>query len=218
MANLQEILYKVSIRSIIGPRNRTIDNLQTDSRLAGTGSLFIALKGTHTDGHQYIPAVIAAGAIAIVCEDLPAGLNENVTYIQVEDSAASAGIIAHNFYGQPSEKLKLVGVTGTNGKTTIATLLYKLFSGLGYKCGLLSTVQNQVGDLVVPATHTTPDALHLNALLKQMVDEGCTYAFMETSSHAIHQHRVAGLRYAGGIFSNITQDHLDYHKTFEEYI
>ncbi|HEY4110660.1 UDP-N-acetylmuramoyl-L-alanyl-D-glutamate--2,6-diaminopimelate ligase [Puia sp.] len=218
MSNLQEIVYKVSIRSIVGPRDRAIDNLQTDSRLAGPGTLFIAVKGTHADGHQYVPAVIAAGAIAIVCEELPAELKDGVTYVQVEDSAASAGIIAHNFYGQPSEKIKLVGVTGTNGKTTIATLLYKLFSALGHKCGLLSTVQNQIGERIVPATHTTPDALHLNALLKQMVDEGCTHVFMETSSHAIHQHRVAGLRYAGGIFSNITQDHLDYHKTFEEYI
>jgi UDP-N-acetylmuramoyl-L-alanyl-D-glutamate--2,6-diaminopimelate ligase len=218
LTDLQEILYKVSIRSIVGPRDRAIDNLQTDSRLAGPGTLFIALKGTHTDGHQYISAVIAAGAIAVVCQDLPADLNDNITYIQVEDTAASAGVIAHNFYGQPSEKLKLVGVTGTNGKTTIATLLYKLFTGLGYKCGLLSTVQNHIGDRIVPATHTTPDALHLNALLKQMADEGCTHAFMETSSHAIHQHRIAGLRYAGGLFSNITQDHLDYHKTFEEYI
>lgn len=218
MANLQEILYKVSIRSIIGPRDRTIDHLQTDSRLAGPGSLFIAMKGTHTDGHQYIPAVVAAGAIAIVCEVLPASLQDDVTYVQVEDTTASAGIIAHNFYGQPSEKLQLVGVTGTNGKTTIATLLYKLFSALGYKCGLLSTVQNHIGDRIVPATHTTPDALHLNALLKEMLDEKCTHVFMETSSHAIHQHRIAGLRYAGGIFSNITHDHLDYHKTFEEYI
>ena len=216
--DLQEILYKVSIRSIIGPRDITVGSLQTDSRLAAPGTLFIALKGTHTDAHQYIPAVIAAGATAIVCEDLPAQLQDNITYIQVESSAASAGIIAHNFYGQPSEKLRLVGVTGTNGKTTIATLLYKLFSGLGYKCGLLSTVQNHIGERIVPATHTTPDALHLNALLKEMLDEGCTHVFMETSSHAIHQHRIAGLRYIGGIFSNITQDHLDYHKTFDEYI
>src|SRR5579872_1323570 len=217
MAILQEIVYKVSIRSIIGPRDRTIDHLQTDSRLVGPGTLFIALKGTHTDGHQYIPAVIAAGAVAIVCEDLPADLHEGITYIQVENSAASAGIIAHNFYGQPSQKLKLIGVTGTNGKTTIATLLYKLFSELGHKCGLLSTVQNHIANRILPATHTTPDALSLNALLKQMVDEGCTHVFMETSSHAIHQHRVAGLTYSGGIFSNITQDHLDYHKTFDEY-
>ncbi len=218
MANLQEILYKVSIRSIHGDRDRTIGNLQSDSRLAGPGTLFIAMKGTHTDGHRYIPNVIAAGAVAIICEDLPAPLPDNVTIIQVENTAIAAGIVAHNFYGQPSERLKLVGVTGTNGKTTIATLLYKLFSALGYKSGLLSTVENKIGDTVVPATHTTPDPLHLNALLKEMVDAGCTHAFMETSSHAIHQHRIAGLRYAGGLFSNITHDHLDYHKTFEEYI
>jgi UDP-N-acetylmuramoyl-L-alanyl-D-glutamate--2,6-diaminopimelate ligase len=195
-----------------------VDNLQTDSRQAGAGTLFIAMKGTHVDGHDFIDAVTSAGANVIVCQDLPAVLQEGVTYIRVEDTAAAAGIIAHNFYGQPSERLKLVGVTGTNGKTTIATLLYKLFSGLGYKCGLLSTVQNHIGERIIPATHTTPDALHLNALLKEMADEGCTHVFMETSSHAIHQHRIAGLRYAGGLFSNITHDHLDYHKTFEEYI
>jgi UDP-N-acetylmuramoyl-L-alanyl-D-glutamate--2,6-diaminopimelate ligase len=218
MASLQDILYKVSIRSINGDRDRQVDNLQTDSRQAGPGSLFIAMKGTHVDGHRFIPGVIAAGTKVVVVEDLPDALQDGVTYIQVEDTSAAAGVIAHNFYGQPSERLHLVGVTGTNGKTTIATLLYKLFSGLGYKCGLLSTVQNHIGERVVPATHTTPDALHLNALLKEMADEGCTHVFMETSSHAIHQHRIAGLRYAGGLFSNITHDHLDYHKTFEEYI
>lgn len=218
MANLQDILYKVSIRSIHGDRDKQVDNLQTDSRQAGPGTLFIAMKGTHIDGHRFIPNVIDAGASVIVCQDMPETLQENVTYVQVEETSAAAGYIAHNFYGQPSEHLKLVGVTGTNGKTTIATILYKLFSGLGYKCGLLSTVQNHVGDKIIPATHTTPDALHLNALLRQMVDEGCTYSFMETSSHAIHQHRIAGLKYAGGLFSNITHDHLDYHKTFDEYI
>jgi UDP-N-acetylmuramoyl-L-alanyl-D-glutamate--2,6-diaminopimelate ligase len=218
MAHLQDILYKVSIRSVHGDLGREVANLQTDSRQAGPGSLFIALKGTHTDAHQYIPAVINAGTSIVICEELPALFQDDVTYIQVENTAAAAGYLAHNFYGQPSEKLKLVGVTGTNGKTTIATILYKLFTALGYKCGLLSTVQNQVGERIVPATHTTPDALHLNALLKEMVDEGCTYAFMETSSHAIHQQRIAGLKYAGGLFSNITHDHLDYHKTFEEYI
>jgi UDP-N-acetylmuramoyl-L-alanyl-D-glutamate--2,6-diaminopimelate ligase len=218
MANLQDILYKVSIRSIQGDRDRTIDDLQSDSRQAHPGSLFIAMRGTHVDGHRFIPDVIAAGATAIVCEELPASLDPNVTFIQVEDAASAAGIIAHNFYGQPSDSLKLVGVTGTNGKTTIATLLYKLFSALGHKSGLLSTVENRIGDTVVPATHTTPDPLHLNALLREMVDAGCTHAFMETSSHAIHQHRIAGLKYAGGLFSNITLDHLDYHKTFDEYI
>jgi len=218
MANLQDILYKVSIRAVYGDMGRDVQGLQMDSRKVRPGSLFIAQKGTHTDSHQYIPQVVAAGATVIICEDVPAARAENVTYIQVENSAAAAGYIAHNFYGQPSEKLKLVGVTGTNGKTTIATLLYKLFTSLGYKCGLLSTVQNHIGERVVTATHTTPDALALNSLLKDMVDEGCTYAFMETSSHAIHQHRIAGLHYAGGLFSNITHDHLDYHKTFDEYI
>ncbi|HEV9037139.1 MAG TPA: UDP-N-acetylmuramoyl-L-alanyl-D-glutamate--2,6-diaminopimelate ligase [Puia sp.] len=218
MAQLQEILYKVSIRDIRGVRDRTIERLQTDSRQAGPGSLFIAVKGTHIDGHGFIPQAVASGVTAIVCQDLPGTLQDNVTYVQVEDSAMAAGIIAHNFYGQPSEHLKLVGVTGTNGKTTIATLLFKLFSALDYKCGLLSTVENHIGDRVIPATHTTPDALQLNALLKQMLDEGCTHVFMETSSHAIHQHRIAGLYFAGGLFSNITHDHLDYHKTFDEYI
>jgi UDP-N-acetylmuramoyl-L-alanyl-D-glutamate--2,6-diaminopimelate ligase len=218
MAQLQDILYKVSIRSVHGELDRSVDNLQTDSRLAGPGSLFIALKGTHADGHAFIPQVIAAGTSLIVCEELPASLQAGVTYLQVESTAAAAGIIAHNFYGQPTEKLKLVGVTGTNGKTTIATLLYKLFNTLGHQSGLLSTVENRIVERVLPATHTTPDPLHLNALLKEMVDAGCTHAFMETSSHAIHQQRIAGLHYAGGIFSNITHDHLDYHKTFDEYI
>ena len=197
MAHLQDILYKVSIRSVNGELDKQVDNLQTDSRLSGPGTLFIALKGTHADGHQFIPQVIAAGTTVVVCEDLPVSLQEGVTYIQVESTAVAAGIIAHNFYGQPSERLKLIGVTGTNGKTTIATLLYKLFTALGHKCGLLSTVRNHIGDRIVPATHTTPDQLHLNALLKQMADEGCTYVFMETSSHAIHQQRIAGLQYAG---------------------
>jgi UDP-N-acetylmuramoyl-L-alanyl-D-glutamate--2,6-diaminopimelate ligase len=218
MAQLQDILYKVSIRSVHGELDRSVDNLQTDSRLAGPGSLFIALKGTHADGHAFIPQVIAAGTSLIVCEELPASLQAGVTYLQVESTAAAAGIIAHNFYGQPTEKLKLVGVTGTNGKTTIATLLYKLFNTLGHQSGLLSTVENRIVERVLPATHTTPDPLHLNALLKEMVDAGCTHAFMETSSHAIHQQRIAGLHYSGGIFSNITHDHLDYHKTFDEYI
>ncbi|MHA4808592.1 UDP-N-acetylmuramoyl-L-alanyl-D-glutamate--2,6-diaminopimelate ligase [Flavitalea flava] len=218
MAHLQEILYKVSIRSVHGELDRKVPDLQTDSRNIGSGSLFIAVRGTHVDGHLFIDQVIESGAGTIVCEVLPEKLVAGVTYIQVEDSAAATGMIAHNFYGQPSEKLKLIGVTGTNGKTTIATLLYKLFTALGAKCGLLSTVQNHIGERIVPATHTTPDAIHLNALLKEMVDEDCTYVFMETSSHAIHQHRISGLRYAGGLFSNITHDHLDYHKTFDEYI
>ena len=189
-----------------------------DSRKVQKGSLFIAVRGVAVDGHQFIVKAIEQGATAIVCEELPAAQNADVTYVQTKNSAEAAGQIAHNFYGAPSKKLKLVGVTGTNGKTTIATLLYKLFMGLGYKCGLVSTVENQIAGKVIPSTHTTPDAISLNALLKQMVDEGCRFAFMEVSSHAVDQHRIAGLEFAGGLFSNITHDHLDYHKTFDEYI
>jgi len=218
MMVLLDILYKVSIRSVHGDTSTLIAGLQIDSRKVGQGSAFIAIKGVLTDGHQFIPAALERGAKAIICEALPDTLNDGVTYIEVENSATAAGYMASNFYGQPSQKLQLVGVTGTNGKTTIATLLYKLFTELGYKCGLLSTVQNQIGDLVLSATHTTPDAISLNALLKQMSDEDCTHVFMEVSSHALHQGRVAGLQFAGGLFSNITHDHLDYHKTFDEYI
>ncbi len=218
MHTLQDIIYKVNIRSVHGNLNATVNDLQVDSRKVNKGSVFIAVKGVSTDGHQFIQLAIEKGAIAIVCEVLPDELNNEIIYVQVENSAAAAGFMAHNFYDQPSEKLKLVGVTGTNGKTTVATLLYKLFTSLGYKSGLLSTVQNEIGNTVIPATHTTPDAISLNALLKQMVDAGCTHAFMETSSHAIHQNRIAGLQYTGAIFTNITHDHLDYHKTFDEYI
>jgi UDP-N-acetylmuramoyl-L-alanyl-D-glutamate--2,6-diaminopimelate ligase len=218
MPTLQDILYKVNLWSVHGNLNTTVNDLQIDSRKVNKGSVFIAVRGVSADGHQFINAVIGKGAAAIVCEVLPEQLNNEIVYVQVENSAAAAGFMAHNFYGQPSEKLKLVGVTGTNGKTTVATLLYKLFESLGCKSGLLSTVQNQVGDAVIPATQTTPDAITLNALLKQMVDAGCTHAFMETSSHAIDQNRIAGLQYAGAIFTNITHDHLDYHKTFDEYI
>lgn len=218
MAILQDILYKVRIRSVHGNLSVKVKALHIDSRKVTKGDVFIAIKGVAADGHQFIDSVAEKGAVAIVCEVMPTTMKEGVTYVQVENSGAAAGFMAHNFYGQPSEKVKLVGVTGTNGKTTIATLLFKLFSGLGYKCGLLSTVQNHIGNEVVPATHTTPDAISLNELLKQMVDAGCTHVFMETSSHAIHQHRIAGLKYAGGLFSNITHDHLDYHKTFDEYI
>lgn len=215
---LRDILYKVSIRSITGSTDTVISDVQIDSRKIRSGALFIAVKGSGTDGHQFIEKAIENGAVAIVAETKPANLEESIIFIQVENSAAAAGYIAHNFFGQPSEKMKVVGVTGTNGKTTIATLLYKLFTGLGCKCGLLSTVDNHIGDTVVPATHTTPDAVSLNQLLRQMLDAGCTHVFMEVSSHAVHQHRVTGLQFAGGVFSNITHDHLDYHKTFDEYI
>jgi UDP-N-acetylmuramoyl-L-alanyl-D-glutamate--2,6-diaminopimelate ligase len=215
---LQEILYKVSIRSVQGNTGIAVNAVCTDSRQVQPGSCFIAVRGTATDGHDYIGKAITAGALAIVCENIPAAVEAGVTVIQVQDSALAAGYIAHSFYGEPSLRVKLTGVTGTNGKTTIATLLWKLFTGLGYKCGLVSTVQNQVGSEVIPATHTTPDAVSVNKLLKQMADEGCSHVFMECSSHAIHQQRIAGLQFTGALFSNITHDHLDYHKTFDEYI
>lgn len=215
---LKDILYKVSIRSVKGNTNIDVKDLQIDSRKVSKGSCFIAIKGSATDGHEFIETAIGKGATAIICQTLPVNIQDGVTYIEVEDTGIAAGYMAHNFYDEPSLKVKLVGVTGTNGKTTIATLLWKLFSGLGYKCGLISTVQNQIGDEIISATHTTPDAISVNALLKQMVDAGCEYVFMECSSHAIHQHRIAGLQFTGALFSNITHDHLDYHKTFDEYI
>ena len=218
MPLLKDILYKVPIRFVKGQPVTDVTNLQIDSRKVTNGSCFIAVKGSNTDGNNYIDSAISNGATVIVCEQLPITQNENVQYIVAENSAAACGIMAHNFYGQPSEKLKLIGVTGTNGKTTIATLLYKLFSSLGYTCGLISTVQNQIGKQTLAATHTTPDAISLNELLAKMVSNGCTHVFMEVSSHALHQYRVAGLRFSGGIFSNVTHDHLDYHKTFDEYI
>jgi len=195
-----------------------VNSIAIDSRLAKPGSCFIALKGTKSDGQAYIDAAIEKGATAIICESIPANATDGITYIEVENTAKAAGYISHNFFGEPSTRVKLVGVTGTNGKTTIATLLWKLFSGLGHTCGLISTVQNQVGDKVLEATHTTPDAVSINALLKQMVEAGCTHVFMECSSHAIHQYRIAGLQFAGALFTNITHDHLDYHKAFDEYI
>lgn len=218
MRILQDILYKVNILEIRGDTLRDVRSLTLDSRKVQAGDCFIAVKGTLSDGHAFIQAAVDKGAHAVVCEVMPAEQKPGVTYVQVRDSAVAAGQMAHHFYGEPSAHLTLVGVTGTNGKTTVATLLYKLFSGLGYRCGLLSTVQNEIGGKVVPATHTTPDPIELNALLADMVEAGCSHAFMEVSSHAIHQQRIAGLVFAGGIFTNITHDHLDYHKTFDEYI
>lgn len=180
--------------------------------------LFFAQKGTVTDGHQYIPAVIEAGAAAIVCKDLPEVLQPEVCYIQVDEVAPVIGLMASAFYDHPTRKLQVVGVTGTNGKTSVATLLYKLFNQLGEDSGLVSTVENRIMDNVIPSTHTTPDPVSLQALFRQMVDASCTYAFMEVSSHAVHQHRIAGITFRGGIFTNITHDHLDYHQTFDEYI
>lgn len=215
---LRDILYNVSIQAVHGNNDITVNELRIDSRAVSHGDVFIAIRGVHTDGHAYISKAIEQGAAAIVCETLPDTLQEQVCYVLVADSTAACGVMADNYYEHPSRNLQLVGVTGTNGKTTIATLLFRLYTQLGFKCGLLSTVQNQVGDTIIPATHTTPDAISLNALLARMVEEGCQYAFMEVSSHAVHQQRIAGLKFAGGIFSNITHDHLDYHKTFDEYI
>ncbi len=215
---LQELLYKLAIRSVKGSTDVSVGSLHTDSREVKAGGCFIAVKGTLTDGHDYIDQAIQKGAIAIVCEEMPAQLLESVTYVKVENSAAAAGFMAHKFYDEPSLHVKLVGVTGTNGKTTIATLLFKLFESLGFTCGLVSTVQNQAGNTIIPSTHTTPGAVALNDLLNQMRQAGCTYVFMECSSHAIEQQRMAGLHFTGAIFSNISHDHLDYHKTFDEYI
>ncbi|RYY57094.1 MAG: UDP-N-acetylmuramoyl-L-alanyl-D-glutamate--2,6-diaminopimelate ligase [Chitinophagaceae bacterium] len=214
---LRDILYKVPIRSVNGSTETEIIDIQIDSRRVTKGSLFVAVRGAAADGHAFIETAISNGAVAIVGEN-ESGTNSNVVYVQVEHSAHAAGIMAHNFYGQPSESLKLVGVTGTNGKTTVATLLFKLFGALGHKCGLLSTVENRIGDDIIEATHTTPDAVSLNQLLRRMLDEGCGFVFMEVSSHAVRQGRIAGLSFAGGLFTNITHDHLDYHKTFDEYI
>jgi UDP-N-acetylmuramoyl-L-alanyl-D-glutamate--2,6-diaminopimelate ligase len=215
---LADLLYKVSIRAVLGSTNIEVKDLQVDSRKVSTASCFMAIKGSIMDGHQFIDIAIQNGATTVICEMLPGVVSENITYVQVENSAVAAGYISHNFYGAPSAAIKLVGVTGTNGKTTIVTLLWKLFTALGYKCGLISTIQNQIGNTVVLATHTTPDAISVNALLSQMLDAGCQYVFMECSSHAIHQHRIAGLQFTGALFSNISHDHLDYHTTFEEYI
>jgi UDP-N-acetylmuramoyl-L-alanyl-D-glutamate--2,6-diaminopimelate ligase len=215
---LSDLLYKVSIRQIKGSTTALVEAVQIDSRKVQEATAFVAVKGSAADGHQFIDKAITNGASVIVCEELPAIINDAIVYVQVENSAEAAAYMACNFFENPSQKLKLLGITGTNGKTTIATLLYKLFTRLGYTCGLISTVENKIGDAIIAATHTTPDAISLNALLKQMLDAGCTHVFMETSSHAVHQHRVTGLQYSGGLFSNITHDHLDYHKTFDEYI
>ncbi len=216
--NLQDLLYGVAIKSLNGLAQLEVSALAFDSRLVKSDTLFFAIKGTAVDGHEFIDQTIAAGATAIVCESLPAVLNDKVTYVEVEDSAAALGIVAGNFYCNPSAKLKLVGITGTNGKTTIATLLYQLFSKLNYRTGLISTVQNQIIDQVVPATHTTPNPIALNELLAKMVNAGCEYCFMEVSSHAVAQHRISGLTFSGAAFSNITHDHLDFHKTFDNYL
>jgi len=218
MAILRDILINISPIQTLGDMAAAVSSLCIDSRKVAGGSAFIAVRGTLSDGHTFIAKAIELGAAVIVCETMPETLKDGIVYVQVKDSAEAAGLIADAFYGFPSQQLKVVGITGTNGKTTTATLLYKLFEALGHKCGLLSTVQNHIHNKIETATHTTPDSISIHAMLSRMVDAGCTYAFMEVSSHAIHQHRIAGIRFAGGVFTNITHDHLDYHKTFDEYI
>lgn len=214
---LSELLKYVKPICIIGNEDLDITGVNIDSRKIEKGHLFVAMKGTQTDGHKFIPKALELGATAILCEDMPEEKAGNVTYIQVSSTENAVGPVATVFFGEPSKKLKLVGVTGTNGKTTIATLLYNMFRKFGHKCGLLSTVCNYIEDEAIPASHTTPDAIELNCLLGKMVDAGCEYAFMECSSHAIDQQRIGGLKFAGGLFTNLTRDHLDYHKTFENY-
>ncbi len=217
MQELKDILYGVTITAVQGATNVKIDHLTFDSRDVTPTSVFFAIEGTINDGHDYIPNVIEAGCKVIVCSK-PVEFNSDCTIVTVENATKTLAIAANNFYGEPSKELKLIGVTGTNGKTTIATLLFQLFTNLGYQTGLLSTVVNKICDREIPSTHTTPDHIRLNALLREMVEEGCSHCFMEVSSHAIHQHRITGLQFAGGAFTNITHDHLDYHKTFKEYI
>lgn len=215
---LSEILYNISLETVSGRTDLEISKIEFDSRKIEPGTLFVAIKGTQVDGHDFIEKAIEAGASAVLCEKIPEQINTDVSYIQVPNAARAMGFAAANFYGNPSKKLSLVGVTGTNGKTSIATLLFNLYRKLGYKCGLLSTVQNQIEDRIIPSTHTTPDSVKINELLAQMQAEGCVYVFMEVSSHAVELHRVSGLVFTGGIFTNITQDHLDFHLTFDNYI
>ena len=214
---LNELLKDVKVLNTVGDAGVEITGVNIDSRRIETGHLFVAIPGTQTDGHKFIPKAIELGAAAILCEQMPEELAEGVTYVVVESTESVVGIVATHFFGDPSRKLKLVGVTGTNGKTTIATLLYNMFRKFGHKCGLLSTVCNYIEDEAIPADHTTPDPIELNRLLAQMVEAGCDYAFMECSSHAIAQKRIGGLKFAGGLFTNLTRDHLDYHKTVENY-
>jgi UDP-N-acetylmuramoyl-L-alanyl-D-glutamate--2,6-diaminopimelate ligase len=215
---LKDILFRTRIQQVQGSTNVAVEQITMDSRQVKPFSLFIAVQGVTVDGHEYIERAIASGANAIVCEKMPSELKEGVTYVQVLNSAEALGYIASNYFDNPSEKIQIVAVTGTNGKTTTATLLYNLTRKLGFKTGLLSTVENRINDRVIPSTHTTPDAISLNKLLAEMVSEGCPYCFMEASSHALHQHRLTGILLKGALFTNITHDHLDYHKTFNDYI
>lgn len=216
---LNRLIKDIQYTQMVIPKDEVeICGISIDSRNVKEGYAFIAMRGTQTDGHAYIDAAEANGAVAIICETMPLKLNPSIQYVKVADAGAIVGQMATTFYGNPTEKLKLVGVTGTNGKTTIATLLYKLFRGMGHKCGLISTVCNYIDDKAYPSTHTTPDAITLNSLLGEMVEQGCEYAFMEVSSHALAQGRVGGLKFAGGIFTNLTRDHIDFHETMENYL
>lgn len=215
---LEEIIKGIAVNEISGDAAKEISGINTDSRLVEPGHVFVAVKGTQTDGHTYIGKAIEKGAVAVVCETLPESLDETVTYVRTTDTEDAAGKLATAFYGNPTSQLELIGVTGTNGKTTIATLLYHLFRKLGYKTGLISTVCNYIDGEAIPTDHTTPDPITLNRLLGRMADEGCKYVFMEVSSHSVAQKRISGLRFAGGIFTNLTRDHLDYHKTVENYL
>jgi UDP-N-acetylmuramoyl-L-alanyl-D-glutamate--2,6-diaminopimelate ligase len=218
MKSIKQIISKSDALEVIGLPDVMISDITFDSRQVKKGSCFVAIRGTQVDGHEYIDKALELGASVIVCEVLPKNIIEGIVYIRVKDSSEVLGKMASSFYDNPSDKIKLVGITGTNGKTTTVTLLYRLFNKLGFKSGLLSTVVNYIGDDVIPATHTTPDAIQLNKLLAQMVEAGCTHCFMEVSSHSVVQNRIAGLNFTGAIFSNITHDHLDFHKTFDEYI
>jgi len=218
MMKIQDILKGIEVVSLTGTKSRDVSGIEFDSRKVQKDSLFVAVKGYKSDGHDFISSAISLGATAIICEVVPRDMDKNVCWIKTDDSAKALGIAASNFFGNPSQFLKLVGVTGTNGKTTIASLLYRMFIGLGYKCGLFSTVCNYINEKVLEATHTTPDPIQLNSLLAKMVEEGCDFAFMEVSSHSADQKRIAGLQFAGGIFTNLTHDHLDYHKTFDNYL
>lgn len=218
MKRVEELISGVDVLQCVGDTRSQIEKVCFDSREVSVQSLFVAQRGTQTDGHAFIDKAIAQGAACVVLEEMPAQLDKNVCYVQVKDASIALAQIADSFYGHPSRQLKLVGITGTNGKTTTVTLLYRLFSALGYKAGLLSTVENRIAGMVYPSTHTTPDSVSINAMLREMADKGCSYCFMEVSSHAIVQHRVSALNFAGGIFSNITHDHLDYHHTFKAYL
>jgi UDP-N-acetylmuramoyl-L-alanyl-D-glutamate--2,6-diaminopimelate ligase len=218
MIRIRDLVKNIEVVSLTGTDNPVIDEIEFDSRKVKPGTLFVAVRGTKSDGHDFINAAIASGASAIVCETLPENPDTGICWIKTNDSSRTLGVISSEFFGNPSASLKLTGVTGTNGKTTIATLLYRMFTGLGYKCGLFSTVCNYIVGRELPATHTTPDPIQLNRNLAEMVRAGCDYAFMEVSSHAVDQKRIAGLNFAGGIFTNLTHDHLDYHKTFSNYL